>query len=91
MGLPWKALSEPHESITAFSKDLVDVPVCLEHGLEDLQDKLVRHIFMEQVGHRVHENPPRGSPTKGNLQAGIPQAQIEPLLEVVTRYAPEPL
>ncbi|CAD5253920.1 hypothetical protein BOSE21B_100047 [Bosea sp. 21B] len=67
------------------------MPIRQFHGVEHFRDETVRHILVEQVGHRVHEDHLRLPPTEWLLQAFGPERQIESVFERVSRHAAKAL
>lgn len=75
-----------HEG-TALGQDLVDMPICLLHGIEHLVDEGTVDVLVEQVAHRVHEDHPRLLPERGLFQPRRPERQVKSLLIGVARNA----
>jgi hypothetical protein len=77
----------------ALREDLINVPICCEHGIEHAQNELVGDVDMEQVGHGIDEDHPRLGPAKRLIQSLGPKADgkgIGPVLfGVHNREPPE--
>jgi len=67
------------------------MPVGLLHGGEDLIDKGDGHALVKKVGHGIHKDHLRLSPSEGVLQARGPELQIETRFERMARNAAKPL
>ena len=60
-------------------KNLETMPMGMPHDVENLLYVLERHIFVEQVAHRVHENSLRLFPPQRQLEHVRLQRQPEPV------------
>jgi hypothetical protein len=88
---PRQSIGQPCEALRAFSEYLINVPVRVFHSREHRSDELLWHVRMEQVGHRVDENPAGPLPLQREFEPGLPEAQVKALLVVVAGNAPEAL
>src|SRR5258708_35865521 len=59
---PFQLMSNGSESLMALRKHLKCVPFRLGHDFEDLLQVLDRHVFVEEIGHRIHEHESRPRP-----------------------------
>ncbi len=57
-------------------QDLKRVPRRERHDRENPVDRSVRQIFMEQVRHRVNEDPPRLAPAQWQIECGLHQPDL---------------
>ena len=80
----------PHER-AAFREHLELMPVGGLHGVEDAVDEISRYPLVEQVAHRIDEDPPRPFPRKRLLQPLRAQCEIEPVLEGMAGRVAKPL
>lgn len=67
------------------------MPVRRQHHAADLLDVVVRHLVVEEVAHRIHENLLGRRPPDGVAQFFGHQAQIETELEGMSFHATESL
>src|SRR5580704_10656728 len=67
------------------------MPVGLLHRLKDLVNEGTRHLFVEQVAHRVHEDHPRTRPLQWLVQSLGPEGEIEPSRKRMTWDPPKSL
>ena len=85
---PWEVFVDHGLHLfVALGEDLIDVPVCPAHGLEDRSDELKRHPLLKEIAHGVHENSSGSLPVKWFIKFLWDKPQIEPLLIGVSRYA----
>ncbi len=54
--------------------------VSADHRIEYRLDELERHVWMEEVGHRIHEDKPRPLPLKRLVEPLRSELEIEPSL-----------
>jgi hypothetical protein len=66
-------------------KELVDVPVGLEHDFEDTANEALGNVRMKQIAHAVHEYTAGLSPSHGILEALRPEPDGERVLLVLGR------
>ena len=86
-----KVLSRPfHHPLRSFCEKLEDVVVGFDHYIKDSLDVLIRHFLVEEVGHGIHENHLRFSPTERHFQPLGPELQIKPLFIRVIQHTAEP-
>src|SRR5260370_1927112 len=81
----------PHHERTALGQNLKRMPASDLHGIEHGVDKMLRHLFVKEVAHRVHKNSPRLAPLKRLREAFGPQCEIKPVFEGVPRNAAKSL
>lgn len=79
------------ESIGALGEHLKAVPVRAAHDVEDALDVLDRHIFVEEIAHRVDEDAAGSAPANGVAQLFGNESKIETELKGVALHAAEPL
>src|SRR5258706_9311601 len=58
-------------------QDLKGVPVRLLHRVKDAPDELLRHVFVEEIAHRIDEDHARTAPAQRLIKALRSQCQIE--------------
>ena len=75
----------------ALGENLIRVPVRSAHDIGNLANVGLRHSFVEQVAHRVDEDPSGCSPAQRLFQLLWHQPEIEALLKGVAGNAAEPL
>src|SRR5215831_10725947 len=88
---PIAAAKEIAHQRRAFGENLKRVPVRLLHGAEDVANEFLRHILMEEVAHRIHEDHARLAPAKWLFKPFGPECEIEAVFEWMARRAPEAL
>src|SRR5665213_3609029 len=79
-----------HEG-ASLREDLEDMPFGRFHRVEHPGDERVRHLFVEEVAHRVDENHPGPPPCKRLVQPFGSKGQIESVLEGMARDTPPAL
>lgn len=77
VGRPVQVLREGGEPLGALGEYLVGVPGRVGHDLEHPPDEVQRHLWVEQVAHRVHEDQPGRPPPVGRGQRFLVQGQGE--------------
>ena len=77
VGRPVQAGCQRGEPLRALGEYLVGVPGCVGHDLEHPPDEIQRHLWVEQIAHRVHEHKPRRPPPVGCVQGFLMQGQGE--------------
>src|ERR1700712_1579638 len=80
----------PHHT-GALGQDLEGMPVGTLHGVPNLTYELLRHSFLEQVGHGVDEHHSGPLPKQRLLKASGTEGQIKSRFERMTGNATEPL
>ena len=80
----------PHER-AAFREHLEHMPVGGLHGVEDAVDEIGRDLLVEQVAHRIDEDPPRPFPRKRLGQPLRAPREVESVLEGMAGRAAKPL
>ena len=80
----------PHER-AAFREHLEHMPVGGLHGVEDAVDEIGRDLLVEQVAHRIDEDPPWSLPRKRLGQSLRARCEVESVLEGMAGRAAKPL
>src|SRR5439155_19406880 len=83
--------SEFAEPLRPFGKHLECVPIRPNHRVEDTPDESKRHVRMEEIRHRIHEDKPRSLPLKRLIEPLGASLEVEPPFIGVAAYAPEAL
>lgn len=82
---------KPGKPRRAFGQHLEGVPVGPGHDLEHLEDEVIGNISVEEIGHRIGENPARLLPLQVIAKAFRPEFEIKALFIGVTRYTAKAL
>src|ERR1700722_20157721 len=77
------------EQRTALGEYLEGMPVRPFHGVEHLVDEGPRHLFMEEVAHRIDEDAPWRFPGQGLDKPRRSQREIEAIPERMVPHAAE--
>ena len=80
----------PHER-AAFREHLELMPVGGLHGVEDAVDEIGWYTLVEQVAHRIDEDPTRPFPRKRLVQPLRAQCEVESVLEGMAGRTTKPL
>src|ERR1700722_4471745 len=78
--MPAQLARKLRQSLVALSENLERVVVRPAHHIKDPLDVVQRHVLVEEITHRVHEDHPWTRPSHRLLQTLRPEAQVEPLL-----------
>lgn len=65
---PIEPSAEFSQALMTFGQDLKDVPVRATHDGEHLSDEVHRHIFVEEIAHRVDKDRSRSPPSEWDLE-----------------------
>src|SRR5262245_28149737 len=81
----------PRHSLRALREHLEVMPRSEAHRREDGIDEVIRHVLVEQVAHRVHEDSTGLFPRERKADPLRPQPKIEALLVRMSRNPSESL
>src|SRR5690606_13643334 len=76
---PWEESAQRHESLGSLGQHLKLMLGAAAHRLKHSLDKVEGNLFMEQIGHRVDEDPPRLPPLERKIYQILMECHAKPV------------